>query len=134
MSEAQPRPIIWANAGKPAAFHTSSGKAAESADPDKRAVSSKPRDLWSKPASNIITTAFVINRMKDYVMNRRVLIATLVLINVLNFATAQTPRRRMPARPPATKPAPADNSAAKTTAPSALPSPTQPVEVSPATL
>ena len=67
-------------------------------------------------------------------MNRKVVITTLVLISVLNFATAQTPRRRIPAKPPATKPAPADDSAAKTTVPAAQPSPSQPAEVTAATI
>ena len=72
--------------------------------------------------------------MKDYVMNRSVVIATLILISVLNFAAAQTPRRRTPAKPPATKPAPADNPAAKTTTPVAQPSPSQPAEIAAATV
>ena len=72
--------------------------------------------------------------MKDCFMNRKILVASLISITVLSLAGAQTPRRRTPARPPATKPAPADNSAAKPPAPSAQPTPSQPVEVTGTTL
>jgi protein-disulfide isomerase len=64
-------------------------------------------------------------------MNRRIVIATLISINILTFAMAQTPRRRTPPKPPATKPA--DNSAAKAAA-SAQPSPAPPAEATTAAL
>jgi protein-disulfide isomerase len=67
-------------------------------------------------------------------MNRnRVIITILISVAALSLATAQTPRRRTPAKPPATKPAPADNSAAKA-APTAQPSPAQRAEVTATTI
>jgi protein-disulfide isomerase len=70
--------------------------------------------------------------MKDYTMNRRTVITTLILMNLLNFAIAQTPRRRTPPKPPATKPA--DDSAAKASAAPAQPSPAPPAEATTAAL
>ena len=68
-------------------------------------------------------------------MNRnRVIIILLIPLAALSLAAAQTPRRRPSPKPPTTKPAPADNSAAKTTAPSAQPSPPQPAEVTATTV
>ena len=59
-------------------------------------------------------------------MNRnRVIIITLFSVAALGLATAQTPRRRAGAKPPATKPAPADNAAAKTTTPAVQPTPAE---------
>ncbi|HMJ25206.1 MAG TPA: thioredoxin domain-containing protein [Pyrinomonadaceae bacterium] len=69
-------------------------------------------------------------------MNRnKVITITLIAIAALSFATAQTPRRRTGAQPPAKpKSAPAGNSAAKTTAPATQPTPSQPAEVTATTL
>lgn len=60
----------------------------------------------------------------------RIIVTLLISVALLSFATAQT-RRRPAAKPPATKPAPADNSAAK--APP-QPSPTKPAEITSTTL
>ena len=67
-------------------------------------------------------------------MNRNRVIILLISLAALSLAAGQTPRRRTPAKPPVTKPAPADNSAAKTTAPNPQPSPAQPAEVTATTL
>jgi protein-disulfide isomerase len=67
-------------------------------------------------------------------MNLRTALAFFISIIALITATAQTPRHGTATRTPATKPAPADKSAAKTTAPPSQPSPTQPAELAPVTL
>jgi protein-disulfide isomerase len=68
-------------------------------------------------------------------MNRnRIIITILLTVAALGLATAQTPRRRTAAKPPATKTAPAGNSAAKATAPAVQPTPSQPAAISAATL
>ena len=67
-------------------------------------------------------------------MNRKTIIAALICLIALALVSGQTPRRRSTPRMPATKPAPADNSAAKTTAPSTQPSPAPPAELAPVTL
>src|SRR5260370_8509199 len=73
------------------------------------------------------------SQQQEAFMNRnKIIITILISVAGLSLAAAQTPRRRT--SPPATKPAPADNSAVKTNTPTAQPSPTQPAEVSPPTL
>ncbi len=64
---------------------------------------------------------------------RRVNIAGMICVIALSLA-AQTPRRRTTPQKPATKPAPAENSAAKTATPTPQPSPSQPTELAPVTL
>src|SRR6267378_61845 len=66
-------------------------------------------------------------------MNRNRLIAIILFSVATNvgIAVAQTPRRKTTQRPPATKPAP---ETAKTTSPTAQPSPSQPATVTPTTV
>src|SRR5260370_22796860 len=73
------------------------------------------------------------SQQQEAFMNRnKIIITILISVAGLSLAAAQTPRRRT--SPPATKPAPADNSAVKTNTPTAQPTPTQPAEVTAATL
>ncbi len=64
---------------------------------------------------------------------RRISVAGIICLIALGLA-AQTPRRRTTPPKPATKPAPTDNSAAKTATPTPQASPSQPAELAPGTV
>jgi protein-disulfide isomerase len=72
------------------------------------------------------------SQQKEAFMNlNRACTLILICLVTFGFAVAQSPRRRTTARPPATKPS---TDAAKATGPNAQPSPSQPAEVTPATV
>lgn len=72
------------------------------------------------------------SQQKEAFMNlNRACTIILICLVTFGFAVAQSPRRRTSARPPANKPS---TDAAKATDPKAQPSPSQPAEVTPATV